>query len=497
MQWIRRFQVSMGLALCAQLLVQLPVQAKDTNRIWGSIQDREAILYIQDATVPSDLECQIGSTAVEVSEITPISDLEVPIETYILIDNSMSIREDERPIVQDILEDLVGNRMNGEMFSIAYLADGADWQCEGQTDYLQIKSVIDDLEFRLQETQLTDTLYDVISDLEDSDQGTLRRVIVIADGMDHKQLGYTRQELETLVQQVGYPIYTIGCTNTEENGQELLENYFALSRLTNATSVYLAEEDDATEIVSDVTDWNDAYRLTVELPDSLCDGAAREVLLKEGEREFTTSLTMPFAVVDAAEREEDAETEAVETTEPGIQEQAQAFLAEHQELLVWIAIGVAAVVLVVLLIMLIRRLIKGRRRQPEPVAEETVLQEESTVLLQEQGQTAYLWGDGSGAERRLLLRDMGNSDRSYDAALVGTVAIGRDANQCRIVVDYDMSVARHQCDVYMEGSRVMIRNCSTSNITRVNGNRIYDPVVLESGSTIDMGRVRMAVEIIG
>lgn len=492
MQWMKRLLRGMSPVLCAALLLQLPVDAKETNKIWGSIQDQQAILYMQDDTAPSGLECQIGNTAVTVSEITPTTELETPIQTYILIDNSMSIQEAQRPLVQEILEDLVGNRMNGESFSIAYLADGADWQCEDQTDYPQIKNVVDHLEYRLQETQLTDTLYNVVSELQESDQGILRRIIVIADGMDHKQMGYTRQELETLIQQAGYPIYTIGCTNTESNGQELLENFFALSRLTNATSVYLQEQEDAMSVVAQVTDWNNAYRVTVDLPDELCDGSTKTVLIKEAEREFTTSLTMPFAVVDTTPVEEsqpEPEPEPVVEPEPTILD----VLAQNA---VFILLGVVIIVaVIVLIVVLIRRHKKEPESKPQPVQTAPAERDQGTVLIQDDGHTAFLWGDDAGS-KRVILRDVANAARCYEAALDGVVPVGRDAGQCRIVIDYDMTVARHQCDIYMEGGSVMIRNCSTSNITKVNGERIYDPVALEDGSRIEMGRVRMTVETV-
>ena len=78
--------------------------------------------------------------------------------------------------------------------------------------------------------------------------------------------------------------------------------------------------------------------------------------------------------------------------------------------------------------------------------------------------------------------------------LNGEVLIGRDASVCQIVLT-EPSVARKQCRVFRQSGWVMISNLSQSNITKLDGETVTEDRELSSGSILQMGRLRMRVDI--
>ena len=72
--------------------------------------------------------------------------------------------------------------------------------------------------------------------------------------------------------------------------------------------------------------------------------------------------------------------------------------------------------------------------------------------------------------------------------------VGRDPARCQVLLDYEPSVSRVQCELSLRGEEVWLRNLSQANITQVNGQRIEGECRLNSGSTLKIGRLMLKVE---
>lgn len=484
-----------GLTICLAILAVLfPIiaLAADLSAV-GSVKEQTAVVYLPGASPEEAYSCLIGNVKAEITGKTSIMDLETPIETIILLDNSLSIKKEDWPAITELLEDIVANRITGEKFTIGTVSESVNYLCTGETDYANLKNVIVNLEYSNHNTQLTDSLYQVLDELRKQDDQILRRIVIVGDGVDDKEIGYTHDELNKLITSIGYPIYAVGCTNTGANGKEQLQNLFALSRLTGGGAYFhLPEVRDSMDIVSAVTSWNNSLQVKVELPAEVCDGSVKMLRITgEGSGDaYVLQLTMPFAEAVKTESEPASQPESESEPKPdGI----------PVLLIVLVIVGVlvviGAVVVVVLLMDKRKKEREFKRIPPQPSDEvdaPTEIESPTEYLGSDEGYTVGIWNT---AVRRVVLQDMSNSSRRFETALQGEITVGRDA-ACQIILNFDQSVSRKQCKIFERGGKVMLVNLSKANVTQVNGQTVSGESELFTGCQLKMGRVTMKVEII-
>ncbi len=483
------------LVLC--LVLVLPATAATPGAAWATVQDQQAIVYLRGANATDPTECQIGSTPVTPARIQAISALETPVHTVMVVDNSISIPKSERPLVKEILENVAGNRLPGEQFTVATISETVTYLCEAQSDYLQVKAALDSIAYNDQQTRLTDCLYQILTHLQQQYSGQFCRIILVADGVDNQQIGYTREELDTLLKQTGYPLYAVGCTNTSSNGNQELQNLFALSRLTSGSSFYLAETQDANAIAAGMADWNTGVQMVFRLPDDLCDGSTRQMQILSGENSYTVALTMPFGTLPATPAPSAAPATAtpVPATGETAREEEGGF---RLSLPLLILIGCGVLVGIGIVVIIIVAVVSSRSRQAPPLPQPPAVRPLDPTVIQPETEiddsVVNVWGDNSGA-LTLKLTDQNDPRHMYSHKLTPgrVLSVGRDP-ACQVLIDFEPSVARHQCDIYLKGDEVWVRNQSHSNITHVNGQRIDGECPLSSGCTLKMGRLLMKVE---
>ena len=141
-----------------------------------------------------------------------------------------------------------------------------------------------------------------------------------------------------------------------------------------------------------------------------------------------------------------------------------------------------------------------RRKKPAPAAPLPVqpaasdapatMMAEATMF----GGTAAIFG-GDAAPLTVTLTDLADPAHTVTFPLDGTVSLGRDPGLCRIVLDYDPSISRHQCDLCLRGGDVVLVNRSSSNGTKVNGEKITTECPLTDGSIIKMGNAQLRLTI--
>ncbi len=472
------------------------------------------LLYVDNPGENLRIECQIGTASCESVTVSPISEDETPIKTIFLVDNSLSVQEKYRPMIADILTQLAANRMNGEIYSVGVFSEEITWLLEDSSNYIQIQEAIKSISYQNQETYLTDVLYELLS--QEADTG-FKRIIIISDGVDNKTIGYTKEELYSLIEANPWPIYTLGCTYKSNN--EELKNMFALSRLTQGESWLMDEVTDATSVVAGVENLNDAYKITIMPDDAICDGSTKGISLRliNGEEtiQYTLEMQMPFAEKNAeVERSSAAvptpeatvavnpETEAAAESEeihPVIREDKQSYG-------IYIACGIGIIVVVGLCgaAFFLRRKKGGEGFQPAPDTSlfsdnpvlpkrqkrETVLvgrDDERNIKKPENRKTYMAW------ERKIGLKDIHSPEKVFYAMLgENTILVGYN-EECQIRLNYEESISGKHCSLMEKSGKVYIENLSKTNPTLINGRLLKGEEQLKDGDVLTLGRLEMKV----
>lgn len=474
----------------------LTASAAGEQPVWASVQGTDLYVYLPSQEAVTQV--QVGNTACTSFRSTPVAELDTPVETIVLLDNSISISQQDRPLIQQILGYLIGNRLPGETFTIATMDTEVHYLCQKESDYLTLQGLVDSIQHNDQDTRLTDGLYQLLDDLQASDDGTLRRVVLICDGVDNKKLSYTHEEIVRKIQQAGYPLYAIGCTNQKANGNELIENLFELSRLTQGKTVYLGDTRDPLQIAGIIDEYNTAQQLVISLPEEVCDGSLRGVqVVQQSGQTWSMQTEMPFAQPAESQTEEPAASS--EPAAPIPEPEPEQLSAGLNPLLALIPLALVAVGVAAALLTSKKRDRKKVAQQPDDrtqwVGQDT---SEATVPVdqarEDSDATAAVWKDSRG-QASVLLVDCANSLHRYEVPLQGVISVGR-ASDCRVVLDYDRTVGRHQCDLYQENGELYLRNVSQTNPTLLNGCTVTGPQPVASGSTIRLGNVELRVDLL-
>ena len=504
--------------------------AATDNVVWAAVKEQKAVLYLpQEAQKVT--ECLVGTVRCSDIRTKEISQLEHPVHTLILLDNSLSIPKDSRETISKILQNLIGNRMQGELYTIATISDDIRYLCTAESDYLSLGSAIDSITYENQNTQLSDRVYEAVQKLHESDVNQFCRVVIISDGVDDKQIGYTHTELETLLRSCGYPIYTVGCgSNDTEARRTRLENLFALSRVNRGQTFYLGDTTDTFAIAKGICEYNAAQQVMVTLPDEVCDGSVRALQITSEAGVYNTQLEMPFVAAPAASASvasSAAPSEAASSAAP-VEQKADSSIKDKLPLIALAGGGAVVVVAaVVAAAVLLKR--KKNAAKEEPVEKEELPKRGGSVIVTVDDGVSSIqqaWNEPSkpvappvqaqnpgrnvireeaspndtirifsktASGRTFCLVNLNNPACTYEVPLKGTVRIGRNPD-CNLVLDRP-SVSKYQCEISMQEGRVYIKNLSSTNRTQVNGHPLMEAEVLPETFTLTMGNEKMKAVI--
>ena len=91
-----------------------------------------------------------------------------------------------------------------------------------------------------------------------------------------------------------------------------------------------------------------------------------------------------------------------------------------------------------------------------------------------------------------------SSGREVTRDFQNTLVVGRQMpaplESGRLYLSMDATVSRSQFCLFIEDERLMIENLSRVNVTKKNGNPVWQPVSLEEGDILEMGRMRYMVK---
>ncbi len=460
---------------------------------------------------------QIATAAVDQYDMKPLSALDVPMQTLVMVDNSVSISEDNRKKVGQLLQDLIADRINQEELCIATFSEELHVIADYTSDYTTLRHAIDSIAYEDQETYLTDVLYEVLKEqFAQPEDDVYQRIVIISDGVDNKSLGYTKDELYSLLKEVAIPVYTIGSVG--KNNNEELENMFALSRMTSAEAFLLDETEDVLSISEALRQDCDIVRLVITPPESLMDGSVKTVKITFADSQtLSAEITMPQVVVDA--ETDDALVHETEKLEPSLYQEESGTVEQTESVpqstqhrrhgnmpfILGIVLLIMAAGVGVIIFLIKRKRTKDDKDEIKPFDDGQILNPWGTETEDEGQLTEMLGSAGDNGETLLILpttaayqvslTDIHIAGRTYTAPLNRVVVVGRKAESCDIVLDYDKSVSGQHCEISVRDDKFYIKDLQSSNYTYLNGEKVATEAEVFSGNVIKLGRLEMRIEI--
>lgn len=279
------------LALFFALATLTVYAAESTALLESRVSDQSIVLYARDA---GSVDAQVRIAFEDITGVAMDGQGgTLPTTTWLLLDNSLSIKQADQARAKQLLTDLVSSRSPNEVFTLCTFSDHLNpilWESQ---DYSELKQAIEAIQHNDQVTYLTDCLDELLALETARTDGRYVRVIVISDGVDNNPGGITRDELERKLGKNNFPIYSVGCAG---NAQELKEMY-AISRQTGAKYWALGEAENQ-DIMSAMGNEEMPVRITIPIPDSLCDGTTKgvQVTFDDGTA-LQTQVDMPFSAI--------------------------------------------------------------------------------------------------------------------------------------------------------------------------------------------------------
>ena len=175
------------MALAVLLLCNVTVYAAQDTHIMETYTGEDYFLvYVKGASEDlTDVTVQIGTSTGEAAAVEPITKQDVSMKTLVLLDNSLSIKKEDREKIADFLQNLISDRDAAEEMAVTVFGEDIQWLTEYTSDYSTLKQAVDGIEYQDQETYLTDVLYDLLTtEYLAKEEETYRRIIVISDGVE-------------------------------------------------------------------------------------------------------------------------------------------------------------------------------------------------------------------------------------------------------------------------------------------------------------------------
>lgn len=461
--------------ICAVIALTVIASADDQLPVMNAYTTQEGVTLFVESPGAGVEQVYIGNEACQSFTESELG----ATRTVVLLDNSLSIQEGYRQGIKTFLTDLVAARNDGDTFTIATFSEDVAYLTQDDNDYLAIKEKIDAITFANQKSYFTKALYQVLSDIAESGTIQYTRVIVIADGAENEELGYTDDELYQKIRAVQVPIDTIGCS-TGDNAENL-KKMFSLSRMSNGKD-YLIDNTSLPDILQDIIqEENHLVRIDVTPTQAMSDGTVRSVRVNfAGGAYASAEIAMPFW----AAAEPEPETETAPAVEPAAE---QTGLLRPGEPLFLALCAAAALVLVAVILVIAAAAKKKKKKkpaEPEPVDLSRIGHSSETALIAPRGagETEILSGGSSPRTEvmsekktvRLCLQDLKDPAKTFEYPIRDRVLIGANASVCQIVIDYDKYVSSVHCEVIAKGDGFVVRDGGGSVLASTNGTYVND-----------------------
>lgn len=482
--------------ISVMIIVAADVSAEGNINITQYYSSSEKITVYTSGKLSEQVAARIAGVSCEAENMGDIYHNAEKFETIFLIDSSKSMQSfsDE---INSFLSECIDKKRDNEYYSIGVFAEGnfPEYITVCENNQYTLEKSLDKISYEYGSTYIYDNLVNAIGNLYSDDEAVYRRLVLITDGNENSARGITIDDVIEKINENPVPIYTVTLQTTKKDNIENLKNIARLARKSYAEDIRISDGGntvDAAGVLANSAQNVDCINI---VPDSsLLDGSVKAVEISDGSLTVKSDIRLAMADTIHTAAEAIQETTVEESTV--VTELESTNKSSGIEIRPLIAI-IAAIVAVVCIIIIIIFIIQGKKKSGEHDEIIPLSDNDDTMIISgRSGQTEILIGDEIGTPRSVILRDAADSIRTFEVqlSLDGTI-IGRSSDFSNIVIDYDKSISRKHCRIFLKNGRVYIEDLSSGNKTYLNDIEVSSPTVINNSDEIKIGRTKLKVTI--
>jgi hypothetical protein len=312
-------------------------------------------------------------------------------------------------------------------------------------------------------------LIDLLQQVQD--KNSLSKIVLISDGTNDGNSYKTSQDVINQLDSIPceiIPVY-VPVPNSKVTIQSgIVSDDISQYNLIDSTSFPLLVTDgNYDDIINRIYDWSNVGIFQVDLNSLEKDGSNQTLGLNfsdgSGSHNLEYSFNLPY-------------TKAIIEPEPEVEETPSVKKYKY------IVVGVLSLILVFMLVMAVIT-VKKSRVEVSPTGTNPQPKERpaKNVKLPD--------------NFTLVLNDVVHSGKYFTISMYPNcrTIIGKSAQKCDLVIDYEVSVSRQHCKIFYEDGSVYIEDLNSSYFTYVNGQKVESKTKIYSGDTIRLGNLTLKV----
>ena len=397
-------------------------------------------------------------------------------QTLVLVDSDATVSEVNQKLVKTTLKYLFYHMPGDRTFCLRTYEHDISSDEEFLSEANDLVCLTDKIEFEPKDSNITDTVSEVITRWKSSDFAC-RDILIFTDGLEGVATAHEKEELYYLIENSEYPVYVVFLD--QENNMDAKKGLSAMA-VTSGGKLFETEfEGSDAEVDRQLTEKifaaMDEY---AQVHWSKYEEAEEETVTDTEAEDESQNAALSEEEVPYEEYEGPGETDTGVIYEydktPGFFEGTGVFILSAVLIVTGLMVGILGG-------FLIMKKNRKARVVPEPVDEDDYFEDYDLKGID----TVYLDPDDSGSPTRLLadtgkmvtLTDRANGN-VFRIMLKGSMTVGR--GECDVVITGDDALSKRHCEIYEKDGTVCVRDLASSNGTKVNNVKITEKALSEN-----------------
>lgn len=436
------------------------------------------------------------------------------LDTLLLWDNSLSVTQNSRKQIDEVIKSVLNNKKDKEAIGIATVGKGAELALDFTVSQNEIEEGYSNIQYAAKDSYSIDALYEAIELLKTRESKEYQKIIFFLENIDEKSLNHTWEELENYIEECKIPIYIISISG---DGTDQIKEMVKKSGGAYYTLESLRENDNISSILQN--------RSIVEsqIPEELLDGKSYdlEVEIKTDNSVYTVKdsilmsevMTVPEEMPETLDIDDEPELIGADEVSASAETDEQTKAEMHIEQFLTIKyIGIAVVVIGIMLVGIVIGFFMIRKKSTQKFRElidnpkEDIIKDDEPrtdkginkrLIRQDtdtdRTQRLFEQTQAIPKENKLVIFDKYGKYGQIQKNFRKEISIGR-SRQNDISLPED-KVSEVHCKIFYWNGVFYLKDMNSTNGTYMNGKRVVDEIIINSGCIIQVGDLEFQIEL--